>query len=452
MIKLNSKKKPLVSIIIRTYNEEDWIESCIDSIGFQNFKNYEIIIIDNYSTDQTLNIIKKYDVRVLKIKKYLPGKSLNIGIKASKGKYIVCLSAHCIPKDNNWLKSLINPLTKKDSKVVAVYGRQEPYSYSSALDKRDLINTFGLDRKIQVKDPFFHNANSSLKVSIWKRFKFDEKVKNIEDRLWGKKIIDQKFKIQYEPNASVFHWHGINHSQDEKRAESIIKILENNNNFFSYQKSKKYSLISKGVALIPIKGKDLNSFKNLNHVINILKNIDNISKILISTDNKKIYDYVKNIDIKVIPVMRPDVLSNKFTDIFDVAKYSITKKLKLINNINFVTLVQIDYPFVNQKLIQEMINNFLKKGCNSLVAAKIEKRSFEVFRSNISKKHIDYKNLIPKNLKDDKLIILLTGLCTIINFDNLINGSWRYSNINYYEVDDIYSIKDKLKVQKKISK
>ena len=36
----------------------------------------------------------------------------------------------------------------QEKEVVAVYGRQEPYSYSNALDKRDLINTFGLDRKI----------------------------------------------------------------------------------------------------------------------------------------------------------------------------------------------------------------------------------------------------------------------------------------------------------------
>ena len=64
-------------------------------------------------------------------------------------------------KNIKWLRNLISPLIKK-KEVVAVYGRQEPYSYSNALDKRDLINTFGLDRKIQKKDPFFHNANSAF--------------------------------------------------------------------------------------------------------------------------------------------------------------------------------------------------------------------------------------------------------------------------------------------------
>ena len=54
---------------------------------------------------------------------------------------------------------------------------------------------------------------------------------------------------------------------------------------------------------------------------------------------------------------------------------------------------------------------------------------------------MSHKNLAPKSLKEDKLVILLTGLCTLINFRNLINDSWRYENINYYEVNDVYSIK-----------
>ena len=67
--------------------------------------------------------------------------------------------------NNSWLKNFIKHLS--DNKVAGVYGRQEPLSYSSDYDKRDLITVFGLDKKIQIKDPFFHNANSALR-STWK--------------------------------------------------------------------------------------------------------------------------------------------------------------------------------------------------------------------------------------------------------------------------------------------
>ena len=52
-------KKPTVSIIIRTKNEERWITSCLQSIFKQSFKNFEIIIVDNQSNDKTLEKAKK---------------------------------------------------------------------------------------------------------------------------------------------------------------------------------------------------------------------------------------------------------------------------------------------------------------------------------------------------------------------------------------------------------
>ena len=185
-------KNQLVSIIIRTKNEERWIASCLNAIYEQDYKNFEIIIVDNESKDNTLKIISNYKVaKILKIKNFLPGKALNLGIKKSKGSIVVCLSGHCIPKNNKWLNNLISPLKNKN--VAGVYGKQEPLSFSSPLDKRDLLITFGLDKKVQ-KRGFFHNANSAIK-KIWEKYKFDEKVKNIEDRLWGNIVIKINFTL-----------------------------------------------------------------------------------------------------------------------------------------------------------------------------------------------------------------------------------------------------------------
>ena len=119
-------KKPLISIVVRTKNEERWIESCIQNIKNQNYKKIEIIIVDNFSTDKTLEKIKKYKLKILKIKNFLPGKAINDGIKKSKGSIIVCLSAHCIPVNKYWLENLVNDLS--DANVAGVYGKQEPLS------------------------------------------------------------------------------------------------------------------------------------------------------------------------------------------------------------------------------------------------------------------------------------------------------------------------------------
>lgn len=229
--------KQLISIIIRTKNEERWIANCINKIFSQKKIKYEIIIVDNNSSDKTIEIAKTFKIKILKIKKYKPGKALNIGIKKAKGSIIVCLSAHCIPCDDYWLYNLTKDISRK--KLAGIYGRQVPLPYSSDNDKRDLLNTFGLDRKIQRKDSFFHNACSAFKKSLWNKYKFDERLTNIEDRVWAHSLIKKGFHILYEPKASVFHWHGIHQDLNTQRSSQVVKILESLGNDFKYENFKK---------------------------------------------------------------------------------------------------------------------------------------------------------------------------------------------------------------------
>ena len=133
--------KGLVSIIVRTKNESFWIGKCLHEINNQIYKNYEIIVVDNSSTDQTLRIVKnnfpKVKIIKYKSKEFFPGKALNLGIKASKGKFIAMISGHCIPKNKSWLSGLITNF--KNKSVAGVYGKQEPLDMSDPNDVRDLI-------------------------------------------------------------------------------------------------------------------------------------------------------------------------------------------------------------------------------------------------------------------------------------------------------------------------
>ena len=62
------KKRELVSIIIRTKNEERWISACLQGIFSQTYKDFEIIIVDNFSTDKTIKKAKQFKIKkILKI-------------------------------------------------------------------------------------------------------------------------------------------------------------------------------------------------------------------------------------------------------------------------------------------------------------------------------------------------------------------------------------------------
>ena len=81
-----------VSVIIPTYNSDKYLKKCIESILLQTYKNIEIIIINDGSTDKTDDIVKKYEderIKYYKNKNQGIGKSRNYGIKQSTGEYIM---------------------------------------------------------------------------------------------------------------------------------------------------------------------------------------------------------------------------------------------------------------------------------------------------------------------------------------------------------------------------
>lgn len=89
------QKNFTVSVILPVYNSERYIGRCLRSLNRQSlhYKNYEIVVIDDFSSDSSLKEIKKYkskNIRLIKNKKNLGlAKSLNIGIKNAKGSLLV---------------------------------------------------------------------------------------------------------------------------------------------------------------------------------------------------------------------------------------------------------------------------------------------------------------------------------------------------------------------------
>ena len=426
--------KPLISIIVRTKNEERWIESCIQNIKNQNYKKVEIIIVDNNSTDKTLDKIKKYKLKTVKINNFLPGKAINYGIKKSKGTIIVCLSAHCIPTNKSWLENLVKDLN--DKKIAGVYGRQEPLSYSNDLDKRDLITVFGLDKKIQKKDPFFHNANSAFLRNTWKKFPFDEKVTNIEDRVWGHQVIKNNLQIIYEPSASVYHFHGIHHNLNEERARNVVRIIEKYQKEYQngFSKLKKNKL--KIAAIIPSK-ENLKLYKNkklIDYTLNSALKSKFIKDIYVAAQNNNVKKYIKSKkNIKLIP--RPIGYSEDHIGVIDVLKFSIDYLEKQNKFYDIVIHLQENYPNRSKGLIDKMINVFLKKDVETLIAGKTEKRT--IWLKKNKKLEMLFNGFLPSELKETSIVMSLFGLCAISYTRNIRDKDIFNEKMAIYEIKDL---------------
>ncbi|MFH1307819.1 MAG: glycosyltransferase family A protein [archaeon] len=103
-------KNTKVSVVIPTYNEEKDIPKAIESLRKQSYKNIEIIIVDDGSSDNTINKIKKFEnIRLLRQNHKGPGEARNLGAKNAKGK-ILAFADSDMTFDKNYIKNLIKPI------------------------------------------------------------------------------------------------------------------------------------------------------------------------------------------------------------------------------------------------------------------------------------------------------------------------------------------------------
>lgn len=130
---ITPKKLP-ISIIICAKNEEENIKKYFPLIVSQNYPDYEIVLIDDASSDETLELFESYEkqyanVKLVKVqnneafwgnKKF----ALTLGIKAAKNEYLVFTDADCYPVSNDWLLQISSQFTKEKT-IVLGYGAYE---------------------------------------------------------------------------------------------------------------------------------------------------------------------------------------------------------------------------------------------------------------------------------------------------------------------------------------
>ena len=131
------------TIIVPVWNGERTLESCLTSVLKQDLDSPEVIIIDDGSTDQTLEVAKntvkgKPNVRILShSKNYGLGKTLNEGIKESNGEFVLIVHSDCEMIESNFLRQAIATL-KSHPDVAAITGRRE-YRVQTLSDKEKLF-------------------------------------------------------------------------------------------------------------------------------------------------------------------------------------------------------------------------------------------------------------------------------------------------------------------------
>ncbi|MBU4348473.1 glycosyltransferase family 2 protein [Patescibacteria group bacterium] len=177
-------KKHFVSVVIPTYNNEKLIKKCVNSILNQTYTDFELIIIDDGSTDNSIKVLKGFKDKRLKILVNKTNKgsahSRNKGISVATGKYIFFIDGDCIAS-KNWIEQGIK--TFNENGCVGVEGA---VYYVSKQYKPTAYDDIG--QNLEGQQYMTGNIAYTKKI-LEKVGGFNAKLKRMQDRDLGLRII-----------------------------------------------------------------------------------------------------------------------------------------------------------------------------------------------------------------------------------------------------------------------
>lgn len=224
------RPNPLISINLLTFNGQQYIQACLDSVLKQTYSNIEILIIDNASADKTIDYLKELRIKNWKSRIIFNQKNIgfsgghNQGIRESRGEFVLCLNQDVV-LDKGFIKNAVG-FFEKDKKIAAVQGKVLRMPFSSKL-----IDTTGLvmlkNRRIiargqgQIDKEQYENAEEIFGVDgavpVYRREALEDVRINSEyfdeDFFCYKEDVDLAWRLRlynwkaiYQPKAVAWHW------------------------------------------------------------------------------------------------------------------------------------------------------------------------------------------------------------------------------------------------------
>ena len=187
---------PAISIIIPTLNSGRILKRCLDSIKKQSFQDYEILVVDGGSTDNTLKIAKKYKCQIIKnpLKSAEAAKAL--GLKKARGQYIALIDSDNILPSKNWLTQMLLPF--KDSQIIGT----EPISFTYR-KKAGYIERYSA--LLGANDPFAYINGNYDRYSYLSNKWTNLKIETVDKKSYLKlKIVDCRFLPTIGANGTIF--------------------------------------------------------------------------------------------------------------------------------------------------------------------------------------------------------------------------------------------------------
>ena len=208
-----------VSIILRSFNEAWALQDTLPALRDQDYRNWELIVIDSGSTDGSQDLIRAaqpaHFVQITP-QEYNPSRVMNHGLRLARADVGIFLNGDATPQGTQWLRPLVAAL--QDPGIAACFGRQIPRPDCRAVFACDYERCFGPERESARWDHFFSMVSSGLRKEIWARRGFREDLQYAEDDEYTRWCRAQGYGVAFVPESVVMHSHNYTAEQSYRRA------------------------------------------------------------------------------------------------------------------------------------------------------------------------------------------------------------------------------------------
>jgi len=177
------KKYPKVSVIVAVYNGEGFVKECLASLVSQTFKDFEVVVVNDGSTDKTIDMLvdERLDLNVIDLSKNIGvSAARNVALKAAKGEYIAVLDI-----DDLWIPSKLEKQVaflknNPEYDIVGSFFELKSETGNASCAKRSESNT-DIRKQIALAVPFLHSSILVRSNAMERARGYDEFVSHGED-------------------------------------------------------------------------------------------------------------------------------------------------------------------------------------------------------------------------------------------------------------------------------
>ena len=226
-----NKQEQMVSIIVPVYNAEAYLPEMIESVIFQNYNNWELLLIDNCSMDNSFEICQSYEkkdvrIRVMQETEKGPAAVRNHGLLAAHGGYIMFLDADDFLADNAVLDRFVNVMKHEEADIVV--GNSEDFRFQGFFSVGTLSYVWGkLYRKqfLEKNEAVFENLPyAEDKLFNIQCYLCNPKYAFIQETGYIYRKNDDSISFTYRPN-SLECWMAIAYRLQKLLTEKEIKQI-----------------------------------------------------------------------------------------------------------------------------------------------------------------------------------------------------------------------------------